>query len=63
VRLLSRFLEFLPLALVLGTSLAALRNERMEAIQRAALRNTLRILAWLVAGCVALQLLLWVVQD
>jgi putative copper export protein len=63
VRLLTRFLEFLPLALVLGTALAALRNERMEAIQRAALRNTLRILVWLVAGCVALQAVLWVVQD
>ena len=61
--LLYRVLEFLPLAFVLGTALAALRNEELPAIQRASLRNTLRIGAWLVAGCAALQVLLWIVQD
>jgi len=61
--LLVRLLEFLPLSLVLGTALAALRNESLHAIQRAALRTTARILAWLVLGCVALQGLLWIVQD
>lgn len=60
---LVRLLEFLPLALVLGTVLAALRNEHLPAIQRAALRNTARIVAWLVLGCAALQGLLWIVQD
>ncbi len=61
--LLTRILEFLPLSLVLGTALAALRNESLAAIQRAALRNTARIVAWLVLGCVGLQGLLWIVQD
>jgi hypothetical protein len=63
VSLLHRFLELLPLSLVLGTALAALRNEQLPAIQRAALRNTARIVAWLVLGCVGLQVLLWIVQD
>jgi hypothetical protein len=63
VSLLVRLLEFLPLALVLGTALAALRNEHLPAIQRAALRNTARIVSWLVLGCAALQALLWIVQD
>ena len=61
--LVLRFLEFLPLALVLGTVMAALRNEQLAAIQRAALRNTIRIVLWLVGGCLALQGLLWFVQD
>ena len=61
--ILLRLLEFLPLALVLGTALAALRNEELSAIQRAALRNTAKILFWLVAGCIALQAVLWFVQD
>ena len=61
--LLHRLIEFLPLSLVLGTALAALRNESLPAIQRAALRNTARIVGWLVLGCVALQGLLWIVQD
>ncbi len=61
--ILHRFLEFLPLALVLGASLAALRHERLDAIQHAAVRNTVRIVAGLVLGCLALQCLLWVVQD
>ena len=61
--LLTRILEFLPLALVLGTALAALRHEEMGAIQRASLRNTVRIVLWLVLGCAALQGLLWFVQD
>lgn len=58
-----RLLEFLPLALVLGTVLAALRNEALADIQRAALKNTTRIVASLVLGCVVLQGLLWIVQD
>ncbi len=61
--LLVRLLEFLPLSLVLGTALAALRHERLPDIQRAALRNTARIVLWLVAGCAGLQVLLWLVQD
>ncbi len=61
--LATRLLEFLPLALVLGTVLAALRNQELPAIQRAALRNTGRIVLWLVLGCAALQVVLWVVQD
>lgn len=61
--LVTRLLEFLPLALVLGTSLAALRHQEFPAIQRAALRNTGRIVLWLVVGCAALQVVLWVVQD
>lgn len=61
--LLVRLLEFLPLALVLGTVLAALRHEPLPDIQRAALRNTARIVLWLVLGCAALQALLWIVQD
>ena len=61
--ILRRLLEFLPLALVLGTSLAALRHERLEAIQHAALRNTVRIIVTLLLGCVALQILLYFVQD
>jgi len=63
VSVLARFLEFLPLALVLGTALAALRHESLPAIQRAALRNTGRIVLWLVLGCVAIQALLLLVQD
>jgi hypothetical protein len=63
VSLVLRFLEFLPLALVLGTVMAALRNEQLAAIQRAALRNSVRIVLWLVGGCLALQGLLWFVQD
>lgn len=61
--ILQRLLEFLPLALVLGSTMAALRHERMEAIQRAALRNTWRIAAWLAAGCAALQVFLLFLQD
>ena len=61
--ILSRFLEFLPLALVLGATLAALRHERMEAIQHAAVRTTTRIVVTLLLGCLALQGVLWLVQD
>ncbi|MCK6480685.1 MAG: hypothetical protein L6R43_11220 [Planctomycetes bacterium] len=61
--ILARVLEFLPLALVLGTTLAALRHGRMEEIQRKALSNFGRILLWLVLGCGALQVLLLLVQD
>jgi hypothetical protein len=61
--ILHRFLEFLPLALVLGTTMAALRHEQLEAIQRAALRNTAKIIGWLVVGCLALQAVLHFVQD
>jgi len=61
--ILRRVLELLPLTLVLGTALAALRHEDLPAIQRAALRNTGKILAWLVAGCAALQAFLLLVQD
>ena len=61
--ILFRVLEFLPLALVLGTAMAALRNEAPAAIRRAALRNTAKIAAWLLVGCAALQALLWLVQD
>ena len=61
--ILQRLLEFLPLALVLGTALAALRHERLDAIQHAALRNTARIIVTLVLGCAALQGVLWFVQD
>lgn len=60
---LYRLLELLPLAMVLGTVLGALRHERMEAIQRAALRNTGKILAWLIVGSFVLQGLLLLVQD
>ena len=63
MNLLIRLVEFLPLALVLGTALAALRHEEMGAIQKGALRNTARIVLWLVLGCALLQCLLWVVQD
>lgn len=61
--ILTRLIEFLPLSLVLGTALAALRNQELPAIQRAALRNTVRIVLWLVLGCFALQVVLWIVQD
>ena len=61
--ILHRFLEFLPLALVLGTTLAALRHEGLEAIQKAALRNTGKILLWLVVGCAPLHALHHFVQD
>ena len=61
--ILHRFLEFLPLALVLGTTMAALRHGTLESIQRAALRNTGKIIFWLVVSCVALQVLLTFVQD
>jgi hypothetical protein len=61
--IVTRALEFLPLAFVLGTSMAALRHEEMPAIQRAALRNTAKIVLWLVVGCAAIQGLLWIVQD
>ena len=42
---------------------AAKRGHEVWAIQRAALRNTARIVAWLVLGCAAIQGLLWIVQD
>jgi hypothetical protein len=61
--ILQRAVEFLPLALVLGTVLAALRHETFADIQKAALRNTAKIAAYLVAGCILLQGLLWIVQD
>ena len=61
--ILHRFLEFLPLAFVLGTAMAALRHEEMPAIQRAALRNSAKIVLWLVVGCAAIQCVLWIVQD
>ena len=61
--IVARVLEFLPLAFVLGTAMAALRHEEMPAIQRAALRNSAKILLWLVVGCAAIQVVLWVVQD
>ena len=61
--ILVRVLEFLPLALVLGTVLAALRHEALPDIQRAAVRNAAKIAGWLVAGCFALQVLLWILQD
>jgi hypothetical protein len=62
VSLLVRALEFLPLALVLGTALAALRHEDLASIQRGALRNTAKIVLWLLLGCAVLQGLLWLVQ-
>ena len=61
--ILHRVLELLPLSLVLGLALAALRHEDFEGIQRAAVRNTVRILAGLAVGCAVLQGLLWLVQD
>ncbi len=60
---LYRLLELIPLALVLGTVLGALRNRHMEAIQKAALRNTAKILAWLILGSFVLQGALMLVQD
>ncbi|MHC4821928.1 MAG: hypothetical protein ACYTDX_09445 [Planctomycetota bacterium] len=58
-----RLLELIPLALVLGSVLGALRHRHMEAIQRAALRNTGKILAWLILGSFVLQGALLLVQD
>jgi hypothetical protein len=63
VSLLLRLVEFLPLALVLGTTLAALRHEDGAALRREAVRTTGRILGWLVAGVALLHALLWFVQD
>jgi hypothetical protein len=59
----TRLLEFLPLALVLGAVLAALRHEGMAEIQRATVRATVRIVVGLVLGCALLQAALWVFQD
>jgi hypothetical protein len=59
----TRVLEFLPLALVLGAVLAALRHEEMAAIQRAAVRTTVRIVGGLVIGCAVLQAAFWLFQD
>ena len=61
--ILQRSLEFLPLALVLGAVLAALRHEEMAEIQRATVRGTARIVAGLVLGCALLQGLLLLFQD
>ena len=58
-----RAAEFLPLALVLGAFLAALRHEDMEAIQRATVRATAKIAAWIVLGCAVLQVAMWCYQD
>jgi len=60
---LYRFLELLPLALVLGTVMGALRHEKMADLQKAALINTAKILAWLILGSLALQAGLLIVQD
>jgi hypothetical protein len=54
--MLRRILEFLPLALVLGTSVAALRHRSFRDIQRSALGNTGRILLWLVVGAAAIEI-------
>lgn len=59
----SRVAEFLPLAVVLGAFLAALRNEEMEAIQRAAVRATAKIAAGILLGCLVLQAAMWCFQD
>ena len=58
-----RALEFLPLALVLGAVIAALRHEKMAEIQRSAVRATARIVAGLALGCALLQAALWLYQD
>lgn len=58
-----RALELLPLALVLGAVIAALRHEEMAAIQRAAVRATARIVVGLAVGCAVLQAALWIFQD
>jgi len=58
-----RALEFLPLALVLGAVIAALRHEEMAEIQRSAVRATARIVAGLALGCALLQAALWLYQD
>jgi hypothetical protein len=58
-----RAVEFLPLALVLGAVIAALRHEQMAEIQRSAVRTTARIVAGLLLGCALLQAALWLYQD
>jgi hypothetical protein len=63
VSLAGRFAELLPLAIAMGTALAALRHEEARPLVRAALGNTARIVAWIVGGLAVLHLGLLLVQD
>lgn len=56
--ILRRIMEFLPLALVLGTTVSALRHREMADIQRAAVGNFVRIVLWLGLGAAALEIVL-----
>ncbi len=61
--LLRRVLELVPLSLVLGITLAALRHEDLPAIRQAALRTAGKVVVGLVLGCAALQALLLLYQG
>ncbi len=56
--ILRRLLEFLPLALLLGTTMAALRHTRLRDILARSLSYTGRIVLWLAVGAAGLHLLL-----